>query len=290
MGLIRSSPVFFSDLIYFGAYNGCVYCLDAESGEVVWSSLVSDCVGSSPHLVPSKNLLIIGTEYSRAANKGGMAALDLETGCKLWEHPLRFEQHGSAEYWEEGELVVFGSCDGTLTAISAEDGRLVWELTTGGRIKYPPKISGAKGIVACAGDDGVMRVVSLSDGVQMHSTETEGICYTTPLIYGDRIFFGSTDTCLYVTSVESGDLLERIPTSGKIFSEPLYFDGNVIFGTTNGILEEICADTLQTRGAYLFPDAIVNKVTPTSDGRSLIVPTVNNRIFSISRTDGNRSY
>jgi orotate phosphoribosyltransferase len=109
---IWSSPQHHDGRIYFGAYNGNVYCLDAATGEKVWDQPYCEWIGSTPCLAPENGHLYIGLEYERPREQGSIAALDLTTGEKVWEHFLKVYQHGSCSYWKEGNLVVSGINDG----------------------------------------------------------------------------------------------------------------------------------------------------------------------------------
>lgn len=281
---IWSNPAVYNGKVFFGAYNGNIYCLDVKNGQEIWVSPICDWVGSSPEIISSKNIVVVGTEYARESQKGGIAALDIDTGEKIWEHQLNRLQHGSAVYWAEKNLVIAGSSDYAVLALNADNGKEVWKVPTQRSIKYPPAICLDKRIAATASFDGGIRIVSLDDGKLIFNQQTDDICYTTPLIVGDFLFCGSTDTYMYVINLKENKLERKIRTRGKIFAPPAIVDGNIIFGNSAGVLEEINAITLETENAIILPDAITNKVAVSTDNQVLFVPTYLNEIYAMRRT------
>src|SRR2546425_9223981 len=61
-GDLRAPRALHAARVYFGSYDGNVYCLDAEDGREHWRFTGADWVGSSPALAPDLNLLFIGLD------------------------------------------------------------------------------------------------------------------------------------------------------------------------------------------------------------------------------------
>ena len=92
-----------SGRIYFGAYNGSVYCLDAKTGREVWRHPLCEWVGSSPLVLLQHGTLAIGLEYARPRAGGSVCELSLQifrlvmkacgiyiTCLKIWCHRTIF--------------------------------------------------------------------------------------------------------------------------------------------------------------------------------------------------------
>ena len=142
-----SRPCLHEGRIYFGAYNGVVYCLDEKSGKEIWAQSYAEWIGASPIAVAKHGLLYIGLEYERPWGKGSLAALDLKTGLKVWEVPLRKFQHGSPSYWETGDLIIWGSADHEMCAFKPATGETVWSLKTRRSVKYARRSTSKKGLL-----------------------------------------------------------------------------------------------------------------------------------------------
>lgn len=281
---IWSSAALFQDRLYFGAYNGVVYCLDAQSGAEIWRSEICDWVGSSPLVVERHGVLIVGTEYEKPRMPGSMAGLSLESGEKLWEFPMRAYQHGSASYWPDDDLAICGSADHSILALNPATGERVWEYYTDRSTKYPPAIDKERGLAIAAAFDGYIYIVKVKTGELVEKFKTDDLCYTTPLITHGRAFCGSGDRHLHVIDLDSMTLVEKINCGARVYSSPRLIDGKVAFGTNGGVYREIDPVTLEITGYLQLADGITNAVAQTDGGRRIFIPTYVNELFCFERT------
>ena len=135
---IWSSAAHHENKLFFGAYNGDFYCLDVASGTEIWRSPLCEWIGSSPLVVPRHDIVIVGLEYERPNAQGSMAALSIRTGEKVWEHPLRVYQHGSAAYFASQDLAICGTNDHSILALRAASGEVAWEFPTPNALSNVP--------------------------------------------------------------------------------------------------------------------------------------------------------
>jgi len=282
---IWSSPIIYNNYLYIGAYNGSIYCLNASNGNKLWSNAACEWIGSSPVIVPQHNLLIIGLEYERPGHQGSMAAFDLVTGEKIWEHWLRVYQHGSAAYWAEGDLAIAGTNDHSLIALNAADGSVAWEHPTDRSIKYAPAVDAARRLVASASFDGGIRISDAATGRLLHHLQTDDVCYSTPLFHGDRVFCGSGDRKMHVLDVTTGQRVGAIECGARVYSSPRSIGRSVLFGASNGIVRDIDAETLRLRGAFTVPDAVTNALAIADEGRLVVAATYTNGLFAFRRRE-----
>ncbi len=280
---IFSSPAYHSGRIYFGAYNGNVYCITADKGELVWENPACDWVGSSPLIVPGHNMLYIGLEYERLRAKGSNAAFNLDTGSRVWETPQKKFQHGSAAYWEEDDLVIFGNANHDITAYEALTGKPVWTYDTDRSIKYPPAIDKERKIVVASSFDGNIYILDVRTGEKKAAIQTNDICYSTPLIAFGKIFCGSGDKNMYIIDADSFELVEKMDFHSRIFSSPRIIDENVIFGTNGGVIVELDPETHDVVGKTQLPDAVTNAVASSEGGRYIYASTHMNELYAIRR-------
>ena len=280
---VWSSPAFHQDQIYFGAYNGAAYCLNAADGQVVWASAQGEWIGASPLVVPQHQLVYFGFEYERPWARGGIAALDLRSGQKVWEYPVRKLQHGSPAYWAGGDLILWGTADHLMAAIQAKTGKTIWTFKTRRSVKYAPAVCEERGLIAFASFDKSIYVLDAATGRKLGEWETEEICYTTPLFVGDRLFCGSGDRNLYVIDLASMSLIKKIPAGARVYSSPRLIDGKVILGTNGGLVLEIDPDTLEILGRLQLEDAVTNAIAATPDGKRIFVSTAMNHLYAFER-------
>jgi len=280
---IWSCPAYHDGRLYFGAYNGTIYCLDADTGEEVWSHADGEWVGASPLILPKHNLACVGVEYVRPWAQGSLGAYDLDSGEKRWELQVGKMQHGSAGYWHGGDLVIWGSADHETLALEPHSGRIVWRFKTRRSVKYAPAVDEQRGLTAFASFDKSIYVLDVASGAKRGEWETGEICYTTPLFAGNKLFCGSGDRHLYVIDVDSMQLLKKINMHARVYSSPRQVGDRIIVGTNGGRVVEIGIDSLDIEGVLQLPDAVTNAVAVSPDGRRIFASTYMNHLYAFER-------
>lgn len=280
---IWSCPAFHEGKIYFGAYNGTLYCLDAETGAEIWTHPDGEWIGASPLIVPEHNLVYVGVEYVRPWAQGSLGAYDLNTGEKVWEHQVEKLQHGSPGYWKGGDLVIWGSADHETLALDAKTGTVAWRFPTRRSVKYAPAVDEERQLTAFASFDKSIYILDVATGNKRGEWMTGEICYTTPLFAGNKLFCGSGDRHLYVIDLDRMELIQRINLHARIYASPKLVDGRVIVATNGGRVVEIDVDTLETKGILQLPDAVTNAVAISDDGRRIFVSTYMNHLYAFAR-------
>lgn len=280
---IWSSPCVHDGRLYFGAYNGVLYCLDEQTGKEVWAQPCAEWIGASPLAVGKHGLIYIGLEYERPWGKGGIAAFDLKTGRKVWERPAKKYQHGSPAYWEPGDLIIWGTADHEMNALRPATGEIVWSFPTRRSVKYAPAIDEKRGLVAFASFDKSIYALDAATGSRLGEWETEDICYTTPLIMGDRLFCGSGDRHLYIIDLQTMGLIKKLDMAARVYSSPRAIGNRVIFGTNGGRVIELDAETLEIEGVLQLPDAITNAIAISPNEDRIYASSYMNHLFAFER-------
>ncbi|QLE02457.1 PQQ-binding-like beta-propeller repeat protein [Galbibacter sp. BG1] len=117
------APVYDNDKIYFGVHSGEdeFYCLDAQTGEVIWKQDVG-WVWGSPN-VSDGIVYISGID-------GNVQALDANNGQIIWRH--RLDRSICSEPAVEGDQVFFGSWDHYLYGMNKKTGNINWKFHLSG--------------------------------------------------------------------------------------------------------------------------------------------------------------
>ena len=119
-------------VVFVGSRAGRLYAIDAATGQLRWSVLVSaapDTTVFQP--IVDEHLVIAGFTTFGAALSGGLVAVDRVSGRVRWTHAITGE-HGSSSFAggpvvSEG-VVVAASGEGRLRGIARQNGELLWEL------------------------------------------------------------------------------------------------------------------------------------------------------------------
>lgn len=286
---IFSSPALHGGRVYFGGYDGCVRCLDCDSGELIWRFSGADWVGSSPALAPALDRLFIGLEHGSPRSPGGVAALGLSGGEKLWEHRCAAHVHGTPLWVPEHRAVACGGNDGRLRWLDAGDGRERWSYPAGGEIKAGVAFDPTAGQLVFGAFDGGIHAVDAATGKRRWRVETGDIVYSTPLLSGRRAFVAGADKYLHVVDLDTGEEAAALFTGARLYASPARIGGRVLFGNTAGELYEIDPDTLRVSAFVQLPEGITCEVRYGSRHGLHFVTAYDNQIFALRREERGKS-
>lgn len=122
------TPVYKNGNLYF-ATTGNLYCIDADTKAVKWQIKNPSIRPSTPVVIDTQ---VIAAGYDKQTINGvshdvGIAGYNLADGTEIWH----FSEEGRlnrASLVLAGNTVYFGTYnDGTLYAVNANDGHLVWK-------------------------------------------------------------------------------------------------------------------------------------------------------------------
>ena len=170
---------------------------------------------------------------------------------------------GSPVY--DGGVLYFGSDDGNVYAVDANDGRQVWKYRTGGPVPSTPAV--AAGVVYVGSYDGRLHAIDAKAGLarwkfvsggerrfeakglhgMLPKTQTIADAFdvflSSPVIARGTVYFGSGDGHVYAVSAASGDLVWKFKTGDVVHASPAYADGVVYVGSWDSYLYALDAET-----------------------------------------------
>jgi len=139
-----------------------------------------------------------------ANTQGVLYALDYKTGKKRWESRTGGKIYSTPAVWKN--TVVAGSSDHYIYGFSARDGRLKWKTETGKAVLGSPAI--ADGVAFIGGSDGVFRAVEVETGqVKWTFDQVKGYVSSKPLLYENKVIFGSWNNGFYALDQATGHLI-----------------------------------------------------------------------------------
>jgi outer membrane protein assembly factor BamB len=192
-GEVASTPAVYGDTVIFGDSDGQVYSIRKQDGLVNWTYKVQGEALGRINVHQDKVL------FTSTFNR--LYALDARDGTWLWTHqrnlPDAFSVRGVSSPVTDGTNVYAGLADGYLIAVDIERGREVWKnlLVTGDRL------------------------VDVD---------------TTPVLDGNRIFAAAYDGTLYCLDKENGDVVWKMDRGGI---HPVTIDADALyFSDSNGLV------------------------------------------------------
>lgn len=279
---IFSTPAFWDGAIYFGAYDGNCYSLDAKTGSRVWTYRDADWIGSSPCIAPDLGLVYVGLEFGLWKKRGGIAALALDEGTERWAFKEMSDfTHSSPLYVHEERSVFIGNNNGTVYCFDAQTGVLKWTFARSGSVKESFAYDARRRLVVFGSFDGRVYALEAASGTLAWSFDTGEAIYATPCINNGAVFIPSLDKCVYALSLDNGSQLWRFMTRGRIFSSPTIANGSLWVGSNDGCAYELDPATGAFRSSFQTGDRVVNTIR--HDGNHILVPTDANDIYCIRK-------
>lgn len=296
---IFSSPALTNDTVVFGAYDGNVYALDKKTGARKWVFFGADYIGSSPIIAEDLGLVFIGLEFGLVHKRGGIAALDLQTGALLWhaEHPAY--THATPLYIRRTREVAIGSNDGALRLYDAKTGKPRWtcmssteitpkELSHGFSrhdIKDAPVYDARRDLIIVGTMDGVLLAVNRKSGKERFRFKARFGIYSAPVLYKDTVIFNSLDKHTYCINLDTFAEKWRQSAGARVFSAPFIVGDSVYIGANTGRLNELDATSGALRSFMTFSERITNRAAYDPRTKRFYVPTFANEVYCIERKD-----
>ena len=204
--------------VVFGAWFGKVYVLNGEDGSLVWERTYCDTgyIQSAPCILDCDDDGHLDIVVAMFRGDCKVYALNGQTGDTLWTYQAADWMYAGAatsDIDEDGlpELVI-GDYSGTVFALNAEDGSLIWERTLATYI-FPP-VTIAELVPDSPGPEILAAEYTLfclaSTGDTLWTVPTGGMIDRGAIVVeidGDshpEVVFGSTDLYLRVVNGEDG--------------------------------------------------------------------------------------
>jgi outer membrane protein assembly factor BamB len=238
----RVARVFYADL------TGIVGCRDLFTGDVVWErtsgrgngtggkTLLFRSVESSP-LVQGE-ILYICSRYDTGGSKAGVWAIDRRTGVVKWFRRLATRatsKIGSSPACSSGRLFA-ATYDGTVYALNASSGKVLWRRHVGGQFYSTPTVSGTRLYIGNK-SNGRVYCLSARTGAVLWATARLGTsAHGSAAICDGRVYIGAGKH-FFALNGRNGRVIWRRATSKRILGSPSVLRGVVYYsdlGTTYG--------------------------------------------------------
>lgn len=201
---VRSSPLVEKERLYFGDWNGIVYCYSLSNNQLIWKKKTYR--GEKPYGtfggVVSEFLIYDGLLLFGARNFM-LNVLDISTGEKEWTYT------DAKKGWVIGDPVVYndtlyigGSDNHSMLAFDPKIGRPIWS-QNGGKNIYTKPVVTDKWVFYSSGDSynasatGIIYQLDRMTGNEVAKFETSMGIFSSPLLSGDQIVFGCYDGKVY---------------------------------------------------------------------------------------------
>lgn len=231
-GLIIGGPKVVGDRIYFGSFDGKVYCLDTKKGKEIWNFATKSKIYASPAIVDER------LYFSNF--KGQIYCLDANTGKEIWNASLPKGTLSSPVVF--GSRLWVGCKDSKLYCLNSNNGKILWSYQASINdfgIESCPVIDEKNVYGTTAG--GVTFALDRLNGNKIWQTQTSKTSLLAdPLIVRDYLVCADQDGALFIVDKKTGKTLDTyytntVSTVGSdnrcIGSSPIIIGNEIIFGS-----------------------------------------------------------
>jgi len=299
---ILSSPALWNSTVFFGGYDGNVYALDTQSGKAKWVHFGGDWIGSSPALAPDLNILFIGLEFGLIKKRGGIIAINMETGKRVWKYSdMPCYTHSSPLYIQKHKQVIIGSNDGAAYLFNAKNGDLVWKFETGTTtpkellsgfsqldIKESFAYDEASDMLVFGTMAGSLFFVKRKTGEKVYEFRAQAGFTSTPCIYNGKVYATSLDKNLYCLDLNSGKEIWKWNAGARIFASPAIIEGSLYIGSNTGRFTELDLETGREISFAMVTERITNKPSFNKKTKRFFIPTYANEIYCMERKESSQ--
>jgi outer membrane protein assembly factor BamB len=208
--------------LYFSTEKGLLYCLDSSTLKVKWTYAAGSPFGCPPSVSPD-NILIWDQENN-------IYCLD-KSGAILWKKALK-DKITSAISWNKDKAYV-GTQEKTFLALNRSSGESLWQLKAGGAFEASALFWGNMIIIGCS--DGKLYFLNQNQDIE-DTVDIRSPLRITPLLEGDRVYFGTEDSTFQCFDLKSKKRKWKIKAGGKVLLPPWADEKRIFFFASNCVL------------------------------------------------------
>ncbi|MBT8171487.1 PQQ-like beta-propeller repeat protein, partial [Candidatus Bathyarchaeota archaeon] len=238
--------------VYVGSLDTKLYCLDSNSGNVVWTFETGGYITSSP---AAENQAVYIT--SKESSSGALYKIDSNDGSLIWKMEIPYviaadrgtDLHSSPTI---GDGLIFVAANKqNYYAVNATTGEIKWNFVT---------TEGTEGIggylvASTSYQNGELYIVDMFFITALNSSSGDVLwkswigteLYTTPTYAEEKIYVTTDRRFVYTLNASDGTRFAFFDTGSNSWSAPSVHEGRVYFGSNDGNV--YCLDdTIVTKG------------------------------------------
>ncbi|HMO36524.1 MAG TPA: PQQ-binding-like beta-propeller repeat protein, partial [Gemmatales bacterium] len=239
---VDSTAAIIGEVVYLGTIDGNLLALSLKDGKELWK-YATKAVQLKASAAVKDGMVVIGD------GEGIVHALDASTGQKLWTFTTQGEIISSANITSDNRVLV-GSNDEHLYCLDLKTGKDYWKYRIEGPINGSPGI--VDGLTFVAGCDGVLHVVKIADGTEVHKIPMGGPSGASVAIEGDRLYVGNMERSFLCIDWKKGEIVWEYepPRTASFYSSAAIAQGIAVVGARDRKIHGI--QMSDGKGAWLF--------------------------------------
>jgi outer membrane protein assembly factor BamB len=227
---ITSAANFDGNRVLFGSGDQLLFCLDKEKGgKPLWTFKVpGGPVLASPAIIDKKTFV--------AGCDSELHVIDTESGKET--NAVELEGQVGATPALMGDFLYVGTMSNQVQAINWKEGKVAWSYEAAKRQQpFYASVAATADLVLAGGRDKCLHALDRKTGKEKWIFPTGGKVDSSPVVAGNRVYFGSNDGKLYVVDLATGKQIQAIELGKKgILASPAVSTERLVIGTIDGDL------------------------------------------------------
>ena len=213
--------------VFIGSYDQHLYCLSAETGDLIWKFTTDGPVHCTPS-VDANRVFISGCDEV-------FRAIDANTGKQLFT--LALNDYTGASPAIRDDHVYVGTFGSEVMDLDLKKRARRWTYRHPVR-NFPFYSSAAVAAdrIVLGGRDKMVHCLDRTTGKALWTVATRARVESSPLIAGNRVFVGSNDGHLYVLDLATGKKLWDFNAGAPLSASPAASRGSLVIGSQDGAL------------------------------------------------------
>ena len=222
---IISSANVAQDRLLFGSYDQYLYCLSAEDGSLAWKFETEGYIHGAPAIVNGAVVISGCDGYLRIINiTDGVEQQKIALGDYVGASPAISNNRAYA-----------GTFGNQVLCAELENSEILWWYQHPER-HFPFYASAAvtADIVVIGGRDKMIHALKPQTGEPLWTYPTKSRVDSSPVIVGERVFFGTVGDELVALNLNSGEKVWEFVTGASIIASPSVAAGKLVIGADDG--------------------------------------------------------
>ena len=222
---IISSANVAQDRLLFGSYDQYLYCLSAEDGSLAWKFETEGYVHGTPAIVNGAVVISGCDGYLRSINiADGVEQQKIALGDYVAASPVILNGRAYA-----------GTFGNQVLCAELENSEILWWYEHPER-HFPFYASAAvtDDIVVIGGRDKIVHTLKSQTGEPLWTYPAKSRVDSSPVIVGERVFFGTVGGELVALNLDSGEKVWEFVIGAAIIASPSVVTGKLVIGADDG--------------------------------------------------------
>ncbi len=225
---IDSCANFYKDKVLFGSQDSKLYCLNAESGELVWKFAIDDQIRCTPTIVENRAFV--------AGCDGRLHVIDLDQGKEVGAVDIAQTGATAAAL---GDRVFCGTQQGIFFGVDWKRLETAWQKDSGSPIQSSPAIGTTqtnRSVVIFGTQARKVLALDCDNGETVWEFTAHSKIDSSPVVVGPRVLVPGTDGRLYQLKVDDGTKIWEKQFAGGFAASPAVAQKRLVIATRRGVV------------------------------------------------------